>query len=345
MGRPRRRPYHPAPDRPDASWGIYGRPRRGDRRHRRPRRRPSGRAARPAELGHPAQLLPLTVELRARPSSHLDVGEVGSATRAAGFAVVRKVGHDCQGIGIEDDLAVLVMDRNNRIENLAWRARSAAQRSERTLSGSPPPFRRGEGHHNALLTAAYIPEIRPRSTGPASDTRRLRPDLGVDTETIRQVLLGKTWSHVPDPKGPIVMRRKGARLRRSWRRPGSTGKQLRQSEPAARPAGPTATWRTSTGAQRARSATSEIDPHLAMTARRPGRLKPPAGDDADPPTTRRTSENPYTTGRGAASAACPGATRRGSAAACRRCGIAPIARARASARGGAAAAGFVPAAR
>ena len=42
-----------------------------------------------------------------------------------------------------------------------------------------------------------------------SCTRKSPTTFECSEEAIRHVLIGKTWSHVPDPDGPLVMRRKG----------------------------------------------------------------------------------------------------------------------------------------
>jgi transposase len=39
--------------------------------------------------------------------------------------------------------------------------------------------------------------------------KEIAADLGVSEEAIRHVLIGKTWRHIPDPKGPIKMRHAG----------------------------------------------------------------------------------------------------------------------------------------
>lgn len=76
------------------------------------------------------------------------------------------------------------------------------------MSGSPPTPLRGEQHKNAILTAGDIPEIRKMYRG-GWKYKEIAADLGVAEETVRHVLVGKTWSHIPDPDGPIVMARRG----------------------------------------------------------------------------------------------------------------------------------------
>jgi hypothetical protein len=94
---------------------------------------------------------------------------------------------------------------NNRLDNLRWAPRGTSK-AGRLLSGSPPPPPRGDVHPHAVLTAADIPEIRAEyRAGFRID--EIAEERGADPETIRQVLVGKTWSHIPDPLGPIVMRR------------------------------------------------------------------------------------------------------------------------------------------
>jgi predicted transcriptional regulator len=75
-------------------------------------------------------------------------------------------------------------------------------------SGSPPVALRGEQSKNARLTEADIPEIRKMYRA-GWKYKEIAADLGVVEETIRHVLIGKTWTHIPDPDGPIVMQRRG----------------------------------------------------------------------------------------------------------------------------------------
>jgi hypothetical protein len=96
---------------------------------------------------------------------------------------------------------------DNRLCNLRW-APIGSSKVGRMLSGSPPPPPRGDNHHNARLTAADVPEIR-RMYRDGFMYKEIAIEFDVSEETIRHVLIGETWSHVPDPDGPIVMRRHG----------------------------------------------------------------------------------------------------------------------------------------
>jgi DNA invertase Pin-like site-specific DNA recombinase len=58
------------------------------------------------------------------------------------------------------------------------------------------------------LKAADIPEIR-RLYREGWPYKEIATEMGVSDEAIRHVLLGRTWSHIQDPSGPIVMRRRG----------------------------------------------------------------------------------------------------------------------------------------
>jgi hypothetical protein len=109
---------------------------------------------------------------------------------------------------------------NNRLDNLRW-APIGSSKVGRMCSGSPPPPPRGETHPNAVLTEADIPEIR-RMYRDGFMHAEIAVEFGCDGETIRHVLTGRSWSHVPDPEGPIVMRPKGpergggAKARLDW---------------------------------------------------------------------------------------------------------------------------------
>jgi hypothetical protein len=96
---------------------------------------------------------------------------------------------------------------NNRLDNLRWAPRGTSK-AGRTLGPSPPRVVRGDDHHTAVLAEADVPEIR-RLYRAGVACPEIAERFGVAEETIRHVLIGRTWSHVPDPLGPIVMRRKG----------------------------------------------------------------------------------------------------------------------------------------
>lgn len=94
---------------------------------------------------------------------------------------------------------------NNRVENLRWAPRGASKLG-RVLGPRLPVPKRGSAHHEAVLTEADIPEIR-RMYREGFRYKEIAGDLGVAEETIRHVLIGETWRHVPDPDGPITMRK------------------------------------------------------------------------------------------------------------------------------------------
>jgi len=59
-----------------------------------------------------------------------------------------------------------------------------------------------------VLTPAAVTEIRQKyRTG--MSTMAIASQYGVCCSAIHAVLTGKTWHHVPDPDGPIVMRGPG----------------------------------------------------------------------------------------------------------------------------------------
>lgn len=93
---------------------------------------------------------------------------------------------------------------NNRVENLRW-ARIGASKVGRTLSG-PPPSPRGDGHPWAVLSEAAVPTVRDLYRAGVT-YHEIAERFGVAAETIRNVLTGRSWRHVPDPLGPITMRR------------------------------------------------------------------------------------------------------------------------------------------
>lgn len=96
---------------------------------------------------------------------------------------------------------------NNRPENLRW-ARRGASKLGRQCGASAPSAMLGRSHPHAKLTEDEIPAIRAlyRSGIPAAE---IAIRYHVHRETIRSILTGKTWTHVPDPEGPCLIRRRG----------------------------------------------------------------------------------------------------------------------------------------
>ena len=96
---------------------------------------------------------------------------------------------------------------NNAASNLRWAARGASKVG-RKLGPTNPPVHRGEARPNSVLTADDIPRIRDLYRDGLA-YKEVAEKIGVSAECVRHVLLGETWAHVPDPLGPIVMRRRG----------------------------------------------------------------------------------------------------------------------------------------
>ncbi len=96
---------------------------------------------------------------------------------------------------------------NNHLANLRWAPRGTSKIG-RTLGPSPPPVLYGSARPIAVLTEEDIPHIRRmyRTGWPYKD---IADDFGVSEDCVRHVLIGKTWSHVIDPDGPVVMRHAG----------------------------------------------------------------------------------------------------------------------------------------
>ena len=97
---------------------------------------------------------------------------------------------------------------NNRLENLRWAPRGTSKLGRQLGPTLPPPVR-GSGHYHAVLHEDDIPEIRSLYRAGVGYPE-IAEKLGVHDETVRHVLIGKTWAHIPDPLGPIKMRRRGA---------------------------------------------------------------------------------------------------------------------------------------
>lgn len=96
---------------------------------------------------------------------------------------------------------------NNHVDNLRWAVRGASKVG-RQLGPTIPPAPRGETHPFAVLTEADVVTIRSLYRA-GLGYKEVAEKLGTSAECVRHVLIGETWAHVPDPLGPVVMRRKG----------------------------------------------------------------------------------------------------------------------------------------
>ena len=96
---------------------------------------------------------------------------------------------------------------NNRLENLRWAPRGTSK-TGRQLGPTPPQVALGDRHYHARLRAADIPEIRQLYRAGVS-AAEIAEKYDVTSGTIDNVLHGRTWAHVPDPDGPVQVRRQG----------------------------------------------------------------------------------------------------------------------------------------
>lgn len=96
---------------------------------------------------------------------------------------------------------------NNALANLRW-APVGSSKVGRMLGPAPPPLRRGTERPNAVLTEEVVRDIRAQYRA-GFRYKEIAAELAVNPETVRNVLTGRTWSHVPDPEGPIALRRPG----------------------------------------------------------------------------------------------------------------------------------------
>jgi len=93
---------------------------------------------------------------------------------------------------------------NNRLDNLRWAPRGTSKLG-RILGPSAPPVVHGSERPSAVLREDQIPTIRQLYRS-GWRYKEIAADLGVSEEAIRQVLIGRAWTAIPDPDGPIVMR-------------------------------------------------------------------------------------------------------------------------------------------
>jgi hypothetical protein len=151
----------------------------------------------------------ITLETKTHKDGHVKVRvKIGDKVRELGVArtVLRAFVGPCP-LGMEPYHFPDSSLSNNRLENLRW-APVGTSKVGRMLSANLPPPRRGDTNHNAVLAEADIPGIRAEYRA-GFNYKEIADARGVSHETVRHVLTGETWSHVPDPDGPIVMRRKG----------------------------------------------------------------------------------------------------------------------------------------
>ena len=76
------------------------------------------------------------------------------------------------------------------------------------LGPLPPLVKGGSRHFHAVLVEDDIPEIRALYRAGVG-YKEIAEKLDVSEECVRHVLIGKTWGHIPDPLGPVMMRRRG----------------------------------------------------------------------------------------------------------------------------------------
>ena len=65
---------------------------------------------------------------------------------------------------------------------------------------APPPHPRGEAHPGAKLTVGAVNEMRAIIAAGERDLSSVGYKFGVNRRTVRDVLSGRTWSHVPFAK-------------------------------------------------------------------------------------------------------------------------------------------------
>lgn len=97
---------------------------------------------------------------------------------------------------------------NNRADNLRWAPRGASKVG-RMLGPTPPPSPHGDDHPHAVLCDEDVQPVRDLYRA-GFGYKEVADKYGVDPETVRCLLLGKTWKHVPDPQGEVVMRPRGS---------------------------------------------------------------------------------------------------------------------------------------
>jgi predicted DNA-binding protein YlxM (UPF0122 family) len=83
--------------------------------------------------------------------------------------------------------------------------RSRTARSTK-ISGTRGNYRRGSANRQARLTEADVVEVRALYRR-GLDVSEIAARFQVSRSAIQLLLAGKTWGHVPDPDGPVVMRR------------------------------------------------------------------------------------------------------------------------------------------
>lgn len=97
---------------------------------------------------------------------------------------------------------------NCRADNLRWAPTGASWAGEQASTPNLPKHDPGSTHHNARLTPTQVGEARKlyREGWTSTD---LAAEFQCSQGTILNLLKGRTYTDVPDPLGPIVLRSRG----------------------------------------------------------------------------------------------------------------------------------------
>ncbi len=88
--------------------------------------------------------------------------------------------------------------KDNRLSNIKWDTRSENTK-DRTRLNTGGDY--GDRHHNAVLTAAIVLELR-RRVAAGETCSQLARELGIRSNTIYLAVSGRSWSYLP---GKVVL--------------------------------------------------------------------------------------------------------------------------------------------
>jgi hypothetical protein len=97
---------------------------------------------------------------------------------------------------------------NCRADNLRWAPKGASRVGDRRVAANLPEQVKGARHHNARLTPGQVRQARAWYRE-GWHTREIAGELGVSQASVLSLLKGLTYTDVPDPLGPVVIRPRG----------------------------------------------------------------------------------------------------------------------------------------
>lgn len=98
---------------------------------------------------------------------------------------------------------------NCHADNLRWAPLGATWAGEQTRTKNLPKRSPGSSHHNSRLSPEQVAEARRLYREEQWNATDIAGELGCSQKTVFDLLKGKTYADVPDPLGPIQIRKQG----------------------------------------------------------------------------------------------------------------------------------------